>query len=142
VGKISVPDAILNKPGKLTEEEFDSIKQHPVVGYNVLSHIEQLREALPGIRHHHEKLDGSGYPDGLKGDEIPLAAKIIAVADVYDALTSSRSYRPAMSVDKALAILHEGEGNHFDPRVLGVFVRKHGDIARMLETADGAAVAV
>ena len=142
VGKISVPDAILNKPGKLTEEEFDSIKQHPVVGYNVLSHIEQLREALPGIRHHHEKLDGSGYPDGLKGDEIPLTAKIIAVADVYDALTSSRSYRPAMSVDKALAILHEGDGNHFDPRVLGVFVRKHGDIARMLETADSAAVAV
>jgi len=142
VGKISVPDAILNKPGKLTEEEFDAIKQHPVVGYNVLSHIEQLREALPGIRHHHEKLDGSGYPDGLSGDEIPLMAKIIAVADVYDALTSSRSYRPAMSVDKAMAIMHEGDGKHFDPHVLKMFVHKHDDIARMLALADNAAIAV
>jgi hypothetical protein len=142
VGKISVPDAILNKPGKLTEEEFDSIKQHPVVGFNVLSHIQQLREALPGIRHHHEKVDGSGYPDGLNGDEIPLMAKIIAVADVYDALTSSRSYRPAMSVDKALAIMHEGDGVHFDARVLSVFIRKHDNIARMLDSAETAVVAV
>ena len=142
VGKISVPDAILNKPGKLTEEEFDAIKQHPVVGYNVLSHIEQLREALPGIRHHHEKLDGSGYPDGLKGDEIPLMAKIIAVADVYDALTSSRSYRPAMSISKALAIMHDGEGKHFDSRVLRMFVQKHGEMMRKLDSPSGAAVAV
>jgi HD-GYP domain-containing protein (c-di-GMP phosphodiesterase class II) len=140
VGKISVPDAILNKPGKLTDEEFDAIKQHPAVGFNVLSHIEQLREALPGIRHHHEKLDGSGYPDGLSGDEIPLMAKIIAVADVYDALTSSRSYRPAMSIDKALAIMHEGDGTHFDPRVLKIFVRKHDDIAQMLVPVESAAV--
>ena len=108
----------------------------------MLSHIEQLREALPGIRHHHEKLDGSGYPDGLKGDEIPLMAKIIAVADVYDALTSSRSYRPAMSISKALAIMHDGEGKHFDPRVLKMFAQKHGEIMRKLDSLSGAAVSV
>jgi HD-GYP domain-containing protein (c-di-GMP phosphodiesterase class II) len=142
VGKISVPDVILNKPGKLTEEEFAIIRQHPVVGHNVLSHIEQLREALPGIRHHHEKLDGSGYPDGLAGDQIPFTARIIAVADVYDALTSTRSYRPAMPTKKALDIMREGSGNHFDPRVLQVFLRKHDEIARMLDSINASAIAV
>ncbi len=142
VGKISVPDAVLNKPGELTEEEFATIKQHPVVGYNVLSHIEQLNDALPGIRHHHEKLDGSGYPDGLKGNDIPLAARIIAVADVYDALTSTRSYRPAMPAEKALEIMSEGSGRHFDPRVLQVFLRKHDEIARMIGPARVTAAAV
>jgi HD-GYP domain-containing protein (c-di-GMP phosphodiesterase class II) len=142
VGKISVPDAILNKPGELTEEEFAVIKQHPVVGHNVLSHIEQLHEALPGIRHHHEKMDGSGYPDGLKGDEIPFAARIIAVADVYDALTSTRSYRPAMRIDKALEIMGGDAGTHFDPRVLRVFFQKHDEIMEMLDSIGSAAVAV
>ena len=142
VGKISVPDVILNKPGKLTEEEFSIIRQHPVVGHNVLSHIEQLREALPGIRHHHEKLDGSGYPDGLAGDQIPFTARIIAVADVYDALTSTRSYRPAMPTKKALDIMRQGSGNHFDPRVLQVFLRKHDEIARMLDSINVSAIAV
>lgn len=142
VGKISVPDAVLNKPGKLTEEEFVTIKQHPVVGYNVLSHIEQLHDSLPGIRHHHEKLDGSGYPDGLKGNDIPLAARIIAVADVYDALTSTRSYRPAMPADKALEIMREGSGKHFDPRVLQVFLRRHHEITRMIDSARATAAAV
>jgi len=142
IGKISVPDAILNKPGRLTEDEFDAVKQHPVVGYNVLSHIEQLREALPGIRHHHERMDGSGYPDGLRADEIPLAAKIIAVADVYDALTSSRSYRPAMSISEALDIMREGEQAHFDSRVLKMFLQKHDEIVRILDSCSAAAIAV
>jgi len=142
VGKISVPDVILNKPGKLTEEEFSIIRQHPVVGHNVLSHIEQLREALPGIRHHHEKLDGSGYPDGLAGDRIPLTARIIAVADVYDALTSTRSYRPAMPTKKALDIIREGSGDHFDPRVLQMFLRKHDEIAQMIDSMNASTVAV
>lgn len=142
VGKISVPDAILNKPGKLTKEEFAVIRQHPVVGYNVLSHIEQLHEALPGIRHHHEKLDGSGYPDALEGDEIPITARIIAVADVYDALTSTRSYRPAMPTSKALEIMREGSGKHFDPRILRLFLQKHDEIVQMVGSMDGTAVAV
>jgi len=142
VGKISVPDAILNKTDALTESEFDLIKQHPVVGYKVLSHIEQLREALPGIRHHHEKMDGSGYPDGLKGDEIPLVAKIIAVADVYDALTSSRSYRPAIPTEEALEIMRQGEGKYFDPRVLKVFLQKHDEIIQLLHAPNEALVAV
>jgi HD-GYP domain-containing protein (c-di-GMP phosphodiesterase class II) len=142
VGKISVPDAILNKPGTLTEEEFAVIKRHPVVGSEVLSHIEQLHEALPAIRHHHERMDGSGYPDGLKGDEVPLAARIIAVADVYDALTSTRSYRPAMPVSKALELMREEEGRHFDPRVLRLFLEKHDEILQVLHSASSTAMAV
>jgi len=142
VGKISVPDAILNKPGTLTDEEFAVIKRHPVVGSEVLSHIEQLHEALPAIRHHHERIDGSGYPDGLKGDEVPLAARIIAVADVYDALTSTRSYRPAMPVSKALEIMRQEEGRHFDPRVLRLFLEKHGEILQVLHSAGSTAMAV
>jgi len=142
VGKISVPDAILNKPGTLTDEEFAIIKRHPVVGSEVLSHIEQLREALPAIRHHHERMDGSGYPDGLRGDQVPLAARIIAVADVYDALTSTRSYRPAMPVSKALEIMREGEGKHFDPRVLRLFLEKHDEIVQTLHSASSTAMAV
>ncbi len=142
VGKISVPDAILNKPGTLTDEEFAIIKRHPVVGYEVLSHIEQLHEALPGIRHHHERMDGSGYPDGLKGEEVPLAARIIAVADVYDALTSTRSYRPAMPVSKALEIMRAGEGRHFDSQVLHLFLEKHDEIVQMLGSIGSTAMAV
>ncbi len=133
IGKISIPDAILNKPGKLTDEEFDTIKRHPAEGYEVLSHIEQLHDALPGIRHHHEKMDGTGYPDRIEGDEIPLIARVIAVADVYDALTSTRSYRPKMSEDKALGIMRDGEGNHFDPRVLKVFLDKHDEMVQLID---------
>jgi HD-GYP domain-containing protein (c-di-GMP phosphodiesterase class II) len=142
VGKISVPDAILNKPGALTDEEFAIIKRHPVVGSEVLSHIEQLQEALPAIRHHHERMDGSGYPDGLKGEEVPFAARIIAVADVYDALTSTRSYRPAMPVSRALEIMREGEGKQFDPRVLRLFLEKHEEIVEMLRSVGSTAMAV
>jgi len=133
IGKISIPDAILNKPGKLTDEEYDIIKRHPSQGYEVLSHIEQLRDALPGVRHHHEKMDGTGYPDGIEGDEIPLIARVIAVADVYDALTSTRSYRLEMSKDKALEIMRDGEGNHFDPAVLKVFLDKHDEIEQLID---------
>ena len=133
IGKISIPDAILNKPGKLTVEEFDTVKRHPAQGYEVLSHIEQLHDALPGIRHHHEKMDGTGYPDGIGGDDIPLIARVIAVADVYDALTSTRAYRPDMSIDKALGIMRDGEGNHFDPIVLKVFLDKHDEIVRLID---------
>lgn len=115
VGKIQIPDEILNKPGKLTDEERRIIEQHPVRGYEVCKRLGFMKDELDVVRHHHERVDGRGYPDKLKGDDIPLLARITAVADVYDALTSSRSYRAAMSYEDALRILEEGAGTQFDP---------------------------
>jgi putative two-component system response regulator len=103
VGKVRVPHEVLNKPGRLTPEEFEIIKQHPVWGVELLAGIEFPWDIKPIIRWHHEKYDGSGYPDRLRGDEIPLSAQIICAADVYDALTTTRSYRPALEPDAALA---------------------------------------
>ena len=108
IGKIGVPDSILNKPGKLTPEEFEQIKKHPAVGEEICHSLKTLRPVLKMVRHHHERLDGSGYPDGLVGEEIDLLARIMAVCDLYDALTSDRSYRAAMPRDEALAIIDEG----------------------------------
>ena len=105
IGKIGVPDRILNKPGRLTGDELAVMQQHPVIGYNICEPLKSLAGALPLIRHHHEKLDGSGYPDGLAGDDISLSARIMAVTDIYDALTSDRAYRKAMSHDEAAEIL-------------------------------------
>lgn len=107
IGKIGVPDQILNKPGPLTAEEFEVMKRHPIVGHEICRPLKSLAGALPLIRHHHEKLDGSGYPDGLKGDDISLSARIMAITDIYDALTSDRAYREAMPHEKAAAILRE-----------------------------------
>ncbi len=114
IGKIGVPDSILNKTGPLTDAEFDIVKQHPVRGHAIIKEVRSLRSALGGIRHHHERLDGSGYPDGLVGDEIPLEARIIAVADVFDALTSVRSYRDAWPVDRALRSIQADAGVGLD----------------------------
>jgi HD-GYP domain-containing protein (c-di-GMP phosphodiesterase class II) len=122
VGKIGVPDSILNKPGRLTEEERGWIEQHPVVGVDIAGRATSLLPALDMIRHHHERYDGGGYPDGLAGDDIPLLARIVAVADVWDALTSDRSYRPAWAPEDALAHMIDGRGSHFDPRCLDVLV--------------------
>jgi HD-GYP domain-containing protein (c-di-GMP phosphodiesterase class II) len=105
IGKIGVPDAILNKPGPLTDAEFAAVREHPVRGYEIVKPLRSLQRELGGIRWHHERIDGSGYPDGLRGETIPLEARIIAVADVYDALTSRRPYRDAMHVARALAII-------------------------------------
>jgi putative two-component system response regulator len=107
IGKIGVPDHILNKPGKLTHEEFQIIRQHPIVGYNICAPMKSLAHTLPCIRWHHEKPNGQGYPDGLRGSEIPRLALILSVTDVYDALTSKRSYKDAMSQEDAFAILYE-----------------------------------
>jgi len=114
VGKIGVPDAILLKPGALTPEEYAEIKKHTWRGYDIATRIAQLRELAPVIRAHHERLNGSGYPDGLRGEEIPLLARIIAVADSYDAMTSSRPYRPAMSHAEAAAELRRVAGVELD----------------------------
>ncbi|MBI3015705.1 MAG: response regulator [Candidatus Tectomicrobia bacterium] len=107
IGKIVLDDSIINKPGRLTREEFELVKQHPLVGYKICHPLKSVRYALPVIRWHHEKLDGSGYPDGLKGDELPIAARIMAVVDVYDALTTKRSYKEAFPPQEGFRILEE-----------------------------------
>lgn len=123
VGKIGIRDDVLKKAGKLTEEEFNHIKEHPVRSFEVVSRVPQLRSALDGIRHHHERYDGKGYPDGLKGEGIPLQARIIQVADIFDALTSSRSYRKAFDWQKALNIIAEESGTVVDPHLGAIFTR-------------------
>jgi HD-GYP domain-containing protein (c-di-GMP phosphodiesterase class II) len=119
VGKIAVPDSILNKPGKLEPEEFAAMKEHPVHGARILANIQSplVIAILPGVRHHHERWDGTGYPDGLAGEAIPLLGRIIGVADFVDALTSTRSYRGAMTIDETAALIRQGTGRHFDPRI-------------------------
>jgi putative two-component system response regulator len=108
LGKIVIPDAILRKPGTLTEEERSVVEEHPVVGHDLLSPMKTLRQTLPIVYHHHERLDGSGYPDGIYGSDIPMAVRIVTVADVFDALTSERSYREARSTETAFEILSDG----------------------------------
>jgi putative two-component system response regulator len=107
IGKVAVPDTILLKPGRLTEEEWAIMRQHPVVGERICAPLKSFRLVLPIIRHHHEKMDGSGYPDGLKGEEIPLTARILQIVDVYDALTTARPYKRALSSAEALEIMAE-----------------------------------
>lgn len=123
IGKMMIPDAILNKPGRLTPEERIVIEQHPVKGYEMCRKLGFMKDELEVIRFHHEKWDGSGYPDRLKGERIPLLARIVAVADVYDALTSHRSYRRAMSHEETMAFLQEHQGDHFDPQCVEAWVR-------------------
>jgi len=122
IGKINMPDAILNKPGPLTTEEFDIVKQHPVQGVRIVEPLRSIRDTIPLIRWHHERLDGRGYPDGLYGGSIPLLARILAVADVYDALSSERPYRPAMPHAECLRILRENaSGGGLDPEMVRCF---------------------
>ncbi len=121
VGKIGVPDAILRKPAKLTEEEFTAVKQHPQMGAVMVSSVPGLENTLDAVRHHHERWDGAGYPAGLRGEETPLIARIMAVADAYSAMTTDRPYRQGMSREQALAILTEGSGVQWDPRCVQAF---------------------
>ncbi|NLI93927.1 MAG: HD domain-containing protein [Peptococcaceae bacterium] len=122
IGKMGIPDDILLKPGKLTDEEWEIMRKHPMHAYQMLSRIEYLRPALDIPYCHHEKWDGTGYPRGLKGEKIPLAARIFSVVDVFDALINDRPYRKAWPKEKVLAELHEQSGKHFDPRVVEVFL--------------------
>ncbi len=121
VGKIGIRDEVLKKTGRLTAEEFEHIKEHPIRSSEVVGRVPQLANALDGIRHHHEHYDGSGYPDGLAGEEIPFQARIVQVADVFDALTSSRSYRKSFHWEKALRILTEESGTTVDPGLAKIF---------------------
>jgi HD-GYP domain-containing protein (c-di-GMP phosphodiesterase class II) len=122
IGKLSIPDAVLLKMGTLTEEEWGIIRRHPQMAFDMLAPIAYLRPAINIPHCHHEKFDGSGYPQGLKGEQIPLAARIFAVIDVYDALTSARRYRAAWSQEKTLEHIKSLVGTHFDPQVVTSFL--------------------
>ena len=122
IGKMGIPDRILHKPGELTSEEWEIMRTHPVLANDMLSPIHFLHPALDIPYHHHEKWDGSGYPCGLKGEEIPLVARIFAIIDVYDALTTDRPYRIAWSQETTLAYIREQNGIHFDPQVVEIFL--------------------
>lgn len=138
LGKIGIPDGILMKPTELEPLEFEIIKQHTVIGAKILegseSELIQMAESVAGC--HHEKWDGSGYPNGLKGIEIPIAARIVAVADVFDALTSKRPYKGPFSAERALAIIRDGRGSHFDPDVVDAFFAIQDEVLAIINSFD------
>ena len=136
IGKIGVPDRILRKPGKLTPEEFETMKTHCVIGAMILegSDVPLLQMAARVARNHHERFDGSGYPSGLAGEAIPLEGRIVAVADVFDALTTERVYKPAYAEDVTLSMMQAQRGVHFAPRVLDAFLGIQGEILRIRST--------
>ncbi len=134
IGKIGVPDNILNKPGPLTAEEQAIMYKHPVYAYQMLSSITYLQPALDIPYYHHERWDGSGYPKGLRGEEIPLAARIFAVADVWDALCSDRPYRLGWPQEKVLAYIRDGAGTHFDPKIVEIFLNMMAAGLKVAET--------
>ncbi len=122
IGKIGMDERVLNKPGRLTPEEFEMVKQHPVIGAQILLPVRALEGHISGIKHHHESWDGTGYPDGLKGETIPLPARIICVADSFDAMTSTRPYRPGRSLEEAILELQRCAGVQFDGRCVEAFI--------------------
>jgi len=129
VGKIGIEDHILKKPSQLTDEEYGVIKQHPRWGAMIMGHISQLKEVVPAIQYHHERLDGSGYPEGRAGDQIPMLARIIAVADTFDAMTTDRLYQKAMDPQFVVSKLHEWKGSRYDPTVVDAMTRIYSKIA-------------
>jgi response regulator RpfG family c-di-GMP phosphodiesterase len=142
VGKIGIEDHILKKTSALTDEEFEIIKTHPVLGANIMAPIRQMKSMLPGLRHHHERCDGSGYPDRLVRDAIPLMARIIAVADTFDAITTNRPYQRRMTFDQAVARINELKGPALDDKIVEAFNRAcHAGLIRLQdETAPGPSV--
>ena len=127
IGKIGIGESMLRKNGRLTDEEYTVIQSHPQIGASILSGIRQMEEIIPGVLSHHERIDGKGYPHGLKGDQIPLIAKIISLADAFDAMTSGRVYRDAMTIQKALTIIEDGIGTQFDEEIARVFLDNEVD---------------
>jgi putative nucleotidyltransferase with HDIG domain len=121
VGKLGIEDGILNKPGVLTDEEYAVMRRHPDIGAQIMSPISNLKQIIPGIRNHHETWDGKGYPDQLEGEGIPLIARIIGVADTFDAMTTNRPYQEAMSLEFVSKRLRQMAGSRFDPRVVEAF---------------------
>jgi HD-GYP domain-containing protein (c-di-GMP phosphodiesterase class II) len=122
IGKIGIPDAVLNKPGKLTNEEYELMKQHAAIGARIVQSVGALQGVVPIIRYHQERYDGSGYPEGLKGEEIPLGARIIGVVDTYGAMTEDRVYRATPGHYKAIEELQRLAGKQFDPTVVAAFI--------------------
>ncbi len=138
IGKVGIQDSVLLKPGKLNSEEFDIIKRHSILGGDALAEIESQTEGRSVLTlgkeiayYHHEKWDGTGYPDGLKGEDIPLAARIVAIADVYDALTTKRFYKEAFTHEKSREIIISLKGSHFDPDVVDAFLANEKNFSRI-----------
>src|SRR3984893_2743329 len=131
IGKIGIPDAILLKPGPLDGMETERMRSHVIIGENIVRPLRSASSLLPIIRHHHERFDGSGYPDGLRAREIPRLARIVSVCDAFDALVNDRPYRPRLPVDKALAVLNDGAGKQWDPEVVELFVGEMPAIHRL-----------
>ena len=127
IGKVNIPDSILTKSGRLTTEEYDIIKTHPVVGAEAIRDVDGIADNIAVIYHHHERWDGKGYPDGLAGEEIPFLARVTAVADAFDAMTSSRSYRSALPFEEAHQRILEGQGSQFDPQLIEIFKQIYPD---------------
>ncbi|MFH1278443.1 MAG: HD-GYP domain-containing protein [Candidatus Eisenbacteria bacterium] len=126
LGKIGILGPVLNKRGKLNPDEYDVVKKHPLIGARIVEAVDYLTDAVPIIKHHHERWDGSGYPDRLEGEAIPLGARVVAVPDFYDALTSERPYRPAYSHDRTIAMIGQRVGTAFDPKVAELFLKIQG----------------
>ena len=122
IGKIGIPDSILNKPGRLTDEEYRLVKEHPAIGAEIVKQVKALEPVASIILQHQERWDGKGYPYGMKGEDIPMEARIISVLDAYDAMTSDRSYRKALPVQTAIAELKRCSGTQFDPKVVNAFL--------------------
>ena len=131
IGKIGIDEALLRKNGKLTDEEYSRIKAHPSIGAGILREIKQMRDIVQGVLCHHERMDGRGYPNGISGDQFPLIGKIVSLADSFDAMTSKRTYRDAMSVDKALVEIRKGLGTQFDENIGKVFLES--DVYKLWE---------
>ncbi|NIP43878.1 MAG: HD domain-containing protein, partial [Aliifodinibius sp.] len=123
IGKIIVPDHVLKKPGRLSSDEWALMRQHPIAGAKILSEINHLKEALPYVLYHHERWDGKGYPHGLRQHEIPIEARVLAIADVYDALTTDRPYHPARPLNEVIKFFELETGKHFDPYLIPIFIR-------------------
>jgi HD-GYP domain-containing protein (c-di-GMP phosphodiesterase class II) len=123
IGKVAIPESILGKPGRLTDEEFEIVKRHPEFGWTVIRNLPGLEHTSLQILHHHENFDGTGYPAGLKGTEIPIGARIVSVIDSFDAMISNRPYRAGLPMKEVIRRLHESSGTQFDPLVVDAFVR-------------------
>ena len=141
MGKLAVPEYILNKPGPLTPAEFEKMKLHASVGADILSSIEFPYPVVPIVRHHHESWDGSGYPAGLKGADIPIGARVLSVVDCFDALTSDRPYRPRLSDSDAIKILRDRRGSMYDPLVVDSFLKVHAEISPVALAQSGRGLA-
>jgi len=124
IGKIGIKDEVLQKPGALSTEEYQYIQEHPLIGAKIVEGIDFFKDKIPMIRHHHEHFNGSGYPDGLIGEDIPLEARIITIPDAFDAMTSLRPHRKALPLQDVLIELEKGKGRQFDPKILEIFLRE------------------